>query len=263
MKRGWMLAAGLLLLGGCTFGVPIGRTGGGNHGADPGDAGQGVGSTRNGNPPSYVVFGRRYHVLDSAAGYSERGMASWYGPDFHGRRTSSGETYDMHAMTAAHKTLPIPTWVRVTSLDNGKSVVVRINDRGPFVKGRIIDLSYAAAKKLDMVGPGTAEVKIETVENSDLSGDVKVVPLRDALPGGGGDVYIQLGSFSSEVNARRLMDELLARREQPLQIKRVEDGESVFYRVWLGPLANVTEADSVRKRLQRKGYAQARIVIEN
>ncbi len=116
-----------------------------------------------GNPPFYQVDGRRYVVLPSAAGYVERGIASWYGPQFHGLRTATGEPYDMFAMTAAHKTLPLPCYARVTNLVNGRSVVVRINDRGPFVGDRIIDLSYTAAAKLDMIRNGTAFVQVETL----------------------------------------------------------------------------------------------------
>ena len=118
--------------------------------------------SRGGNRPSYVVNGRRYAVLKSSEGYVERGVASWYGPDFHGRRTSSGERYDMYDMSAAHRSFPLPTYVRVTSLENGRSVVVRVNDRGPFVdtQQRIIDLSYTAALKLRLVGPGTMRVEV-------------------------------------------------------------------------------------------------------
>ncbi len=120
---------------------------------------------RNGNPPFYDVFGKRYFVLSSSVGYRERGVASWYGPGFHKVRTSTGETYDMYGMTAAHKTLPLPAYVRVTNLQNGRSVVVRVNDRGPFVGNRIIDLSYTAAAKLDMLRNGTAMVEVRTVES--------------------------------------------------------------------------------------------------
>jgi rare lipoprotein A len=116
-----------------------------------------------GNPPFYDVLGHRYYVLSSSDGYHARGVASWYGRDFHGLATSSGETYNMHALTAAHKTLPIPTWVEVTNLDNGKHVVVKVNDRGPFVDDRIIDLSYAAALELDMVRDGTARVEVRAL----------------------------------------------------------------------------------------------------
>lgn len=120
--------------------------------------------TRSGNPSSYKVLGKWYKVMPSACGYSETGLASWYGPGFHGKRTSSGERYDMHAMTAAHKTLPIPVRVRVTNLENGKSLILRVNDRGPFHKGRIIDLSKAAAKKLGALAKGTARVRVTVVD---------------------------------------------------------------------------------------------------
>jgi rare lipoprotein A len=119
---------------------------------------------RYGNPPFYDVFGKRYYVLSSSVGYWERGVASWYGPGFHKVRTSIGEPYDMYAMTAAHKTLPLPAYVRVTNLQNGRSVVVRVNDRGPFVGNRIIDLSYTAAAKLDMLRNGTAMVDVRTID---------------------------------------------------------------------------------------------------
>jgi rare lipoprotein A len=120
--------------------------------------------SRYGNPPYYEVFGKRYYVLSSSVAYVERGVASWYGPGFHQVRTSSGETYDMYAMTAAHKTLPLPAYVRVTNLENGKSVVVRVNDRGPFVGNRIIDLSYTAAARLDMLRNGTAMVEVRGID---------------------------------------------------------------------------------------------------
>jgi len=116
-----------------------------------------------GNPPFYIVGGHRYVVLPTSAGFVERGVASWYGSEFHGLRTSSGEPYDMFAMTAAHKTLPLPCYARVTNLSNGRSVIVRINDRGPFVDNRIIDLSYSAASKLDMIRHGTAFVQLEVL----------------------------------------------------------------------------------------------------
>ena len=116
-----------------------------------------------GNPDSYVVFGKRYYVCKNIENYTEQGLALWYGTKFHGRKTSSGELYDMYAMTAAHKSLPIPSYVKVSNLDNGKSIVVRVNDRGPFVDNRIIDLSYVAAQKLDMTNNGTANVEISVI----------------------------------------------------------------------------------------------------
>jgi rare lipoprotein A len=124
-----------------------------------------------GNPPSYEVFGKRYYVMASSVGYVERGVASWYGPGFHKERTSVGEPYDMYGMTAAHKSLPLPAYVRVTNLQNGRSCVVRVNDRGPFVGNRIIDLSYTAAAKLDMLRDGTAMVEVRALQPLDPASD--------------------------------------------------------------------------------------------
>jgi rare lipoprotein A len=121
--------------------------------------------SRHGNPPFYTVFGKRYYVLSSSSAYVERGVASWYGPGFHKVRTSTGEQYDMYGMTAAHKTLPLPAYVSVTNLQNGRSVVVRVNDRGPFVGNRIIDLSYTAASRLDMLRNGTAMVEVRALDS--------------------------------------------------------------------------------------------------
>ena len=122
--------------------------------------------TRSGNPRSYTQFGVEYRVLDTSKGYEAEGVASWYGPGFHGKRTSSGETYDQNAMTAAHTVLPLPTYVEVTNLDNGRFVIVRINDRGPFSGGRIIDLSYAAAKHLGFINQGTAKVRVTYIRSA-------------------------------------------------------------------------------------------------
>lgn len=243
------------LLSACTFGVPV------NGNPQPADEKDNVRS-KYGNPRSYVVFGKRYYVMDSAKGFTQRGVASWYGPDFHGKRTSSGETYNMHAMTAAHKTLPLPTYVKVKNLSNGKSVVVKVNDRGPFAHERIIDLSFAAAKKLSIVGPGTAQVEVVALEskNSTYRPPVRVVPLDQAssVPD---DVFVQLGSFGNEENARDLLSDLHNDNEKPIVISKFLTGKGVFYRVRLGPLLDVGEADSIQKRLLRKGYDQARVVV--
>ena len=139
--------------------------------------------SRNGNPPFYDVFGKRYFVLSSSAGYWERGVASWYGPGFHKVRTSTGEPYDMYAMTAAHRTLPLPAYVRVTNLENGRSVVVRVNDRGPFVGNRIIDLSYTAAARLDMLRNGTALVEVRAI---DAPAPLPMVTASTSLPASAG-----------------------------------------------------------------------------
>ncbi len=143
--------------------------------------------SRYGNPESYEEGGQHYWIIPNPKGYVERGLASWYGPDFHGKRTSSGETYDMYKMTAAHKTLPLPTYVRVTNLENGRSVVVKVNDRGPFKKGRIIDLSYVAAAKLGITDNGTATVEIHVLDTgvptaAESSGDSEVVTSGIAAP---------------------------------------------------------------------------------
>ena len=189
----------------CTFGVPIGdRSAQTKTPSIPKTQ-----KSKLGNPSSYVVFGKRYYVLASANGFVQRGIASWYGTKFHGRKTSSGEIYDMHAMTAAHKTLPIPVYVRVDNLENGRSLVVKVNDRGPFVDGRIIDLSYAAAKKLGVDGPGTAKVEITVVSSQ---GDtkrsvVRTIPLTDQASEDA-PLFVQLGSFSSENNALNLASKL-------------------------------------------------------
>ena len=245
----------LLGLGGCTFGVPIG------------DRGQSQPSTADGsgpgNPSSYVVHGRRYFVMDSSEGFKQRGVASWYGTKFHGRRTSSGEVYNMHAMTAAHKTLPIPVLVHVRNLDNGRTAVVRVNDRGPFIPGRIIDLSYAAAKKLGVTLPGTANVEISVIEPGESSPTqvVRAMPLADPLaeeiP-----LFVQMGSFASQSNADTLVQSLIAANESAVRVSRLETDQGPFYRVQVGPLYDVDEANAIMRRLREKGFDAARIVVD-
>jgi rare lipoprotein A len=151
-----------------------------------------------GNPPFYDVFGKRYFVLSSSADYVERGVASWYGPGFHEVRTSTGEPYDMYGMSAAHKTLPIPCYVRVTNLQNGRSIVVRVNDRGPFVGNRIIDLSYTAAAKLDMLRNGTAMVEIRTVGPTSPG---TVLPLPSTAPVAPSAQSLTAAAAGTQVNA--------------------------------------------------------------
>jgi len=253
----WLLLA--MLLGACTFGVPIGDRG-------QGQVKQGTSSTarsNHGNPASYVVFGKRYYVLDSADGYVERGIASWYGRKFHGRRTSSGEVYNMHEMTAAHKTLPIPVYVHVKNLDNGRTAVVRVNDRGPFIDGRIIDLSYAAATRLGVDGPGTANVEISVVEPGQTrpTSVVRAVPL--ATPESRDQpLYIQMGSFASLNNADNLVRNLLAANESAAQVSPLQTENGLFYRVRVGPLFDMDEANAILARLKGKGFDSPRIVVE-
>jgi rare lipoprotein A len=211
---------------------------------------------RYGNPPFYEVDGRRYVVLPSAAGYVEQGVASWYGPDFHGGRTSTGETYDMDAMTGAHPTLPLPAWVRVTNLENGRSVVVRLNDRGPFAKGRIIDLSRAAAEQLDMVRAGTARVEVVS-----LAGAAPPAGAAPAAAAGTAAYYAQAGAFGSLENA-----EALAVRLRDAGISGVTvidasaDGRALF-RVRAGPVATLPEFDALIERLRAAGARDARLAL--
>lgn len=216
--------------------------------------------SRSGNPDSYTVFGETYQVMDSAAGYHERGIASWYGTKFHGRLTSSGEPYDMYKMTAAHKTLPLPTYVRVTNLDNGKSAIVRVNDRGPFHDGRIIDLSYAAAMKLGVNKTGTAHVDVAAINPR----DPQATPPPSVTPPvvqTGPQLWLQVGAFGERQNAYRLLGQLLLHGFADAQVIEPAGSENLF-RVRLGPLANTQAADTVSRRLQAAGLPSAHLITE-
>ncbi len=213
---------------------------------------QKVPKSRYGNPDSYTVRGRTYHVMQDARGFREQGLASWYGLKFHGRRTSSGEPYDMYAMTAAHKTLPLPTWVRVTNRENGKSVVVKVNDRGPFHPGRIIDLSYAAAAKLGVLAKGTAPVEIVA-----LTPGGAPRATRPAAPGVSPEPrFIQAGAFSSLVNARSLYRRLSRVQEHPVEIRH--DGD--LHRVVVGPLTDNDEQQQLQRILEEWGIRPHHLV---
>ncbi len=248
-----------LLLGACTFGVPIGDRGKSLSGGVPPTA-----KSERGNPSSYVVHGKRYFVLDSSEGFKQRGIASWYGRKFHGRKTSSGEVYNMHEMTAAHKTLPIPVYVHVKNLDNGRSTIVRVNDRGPFIDGRIIDLSFAAAKKLGVTLPGTANVEITALSagQSKPQQTVRTIPLAKTESRDDSSLFIQMGSFSSQVNAQSLKQNLLAANESAVRVSQLDTDGGRFYRVQVGPLFDIDEANVILQRLQRKGFHGARIVVD-
>ncbi len=247
-----------LFLSACTFGVPVGGQKADSAGAVP------LKKSKYGNPSSYIVMGKRYYVMDSAAGFTQRGLASWYGSKFHGKRTSSGEIYNMHAMTAAHKTLPIPVYVKVKNLSNGKTAVVLVNDRGPFVDDRIIDLSFAAATKLGVVGPGTAKVEIVTLNASGKSTrtTTRAIPLKSDQQRSA-RLFIQMGSFSSKDNALKLSNELKSKKESAIIINQVKTAQGIFFRVQVGPLLDLSEANSIQKRLKRKGYKNTRIIIED
>lgn len=207
-----------------------------------------------GNPPFYEVGGRRYVVLDSAVGYAEQGVASWYGPDFHGGRTSTGETYDMEAMTGAHPTLPLPTWVRVTNLENGRSVVVRLNDRGPFAKGRIIDLSRAAAEQIDMIRAGTARVEVVSLAGATPATAAAQQPAPAAY-------YAQAGAFGGRENADALAARLRAAGISGVTVaESAADGRPLF-RVRAGPVATLPEFDALIERLRLAGAPDARLAL--
>ena len=205
---------------------------------------------RLGNPAFYEVFGQRYSVLADSRGYVERGVASWYGPDFNGERTSTGERYDMYSMTAAHRTLPLPAYARVTNLHNGHSIVVRVNDRGPFKANRIIDLSYAAAVKLDMVHDGTTLVEVEA-----LQGDGAPPP-----PPPPGELYTQAGAFSVAGNAQRLRERLAAAGIGNVQLQTDPGRDPPWYRVRIGPIESVAAFDALMARLKALGIANAKLV---
>ena len=213
--------------------------------------------SRFGNPPFYDVLGQRYYVLQSAEGYVARGVASWYGPTFHGVRTAMGEPYDMFAMTAAHKTLPLPCYVRVTNLRNGKSVVVRVNDRGPFVANRLIDLSYTAALKLDMVREGTTLVEVRAITPGEPSSSELTRASETPAP----ELYVQAGAFANEGNAQHLLATLRAAGlANAFVLARPE--KSRLYRVRIGPVATVPEFDALIARLEKLGIRDARLALD-
>jgi rare lipoprotein A len=205
-------------------------------------------------------------VMDSSKteGFVQRGIASWYGTKFHGRQTSSGEIYNMHDMTAAHKTLPIPVYVHVRNLDNGRTAIVKVNDRGPFIDGRIIDLSYAAARKLGVDGPGTANVEISVIEQGQTE-PTRVVRAIPLTPPEAQDqpLFIQMGSFSSLGNAENLMRDLHAANESSAKVFTLDTDNGRFYRVRLGPLYDIDEANAILARLRTKGFQSPRIVVQD
>jgi rare lipoprotein A len=215
--------------------------------------------SRGGNPPFYDVFGKRYYVLSSSSGYWERGVASWYGPGFHKVRTSTGESYDMYAMSAAHKTLPLPAYVRVTNLQNGRSVVVRVNDRGPFVGNRIIDLSYTAAAKLDMLRNGTAMVEVRSIDPA--APPLLVASGADA-PVANPTLFVQAGAFSDPANARRMADKLRGGSYGNVFVRDDQIAGRRMYRVRIGPVRDVAEFDRVVAALEQVGISDAHLALD-
>ena len=209
-----------------------------------------------------MVNGKQYFTLPSARGFVQRGIASWYGPKFHGRRTSSGETYDMYKMTAAHKTLPLPTHVSVRNLATGREIVVRVNDRGPFHGDRILDLSYAAATKLGIARRGTGLVEVRALESGTPARSAGGGPRFESARFGPTRLFIQAGAFQAAANATRLRTRLAAISKLPVRVRRAISNGRVMYRVWLGPVSNVEEADQVSNVLGVLGIEAPRIVVE-
>jgi rare lipoprotein A len=206
---------------------------------------------RPGEPRPYRALGQWYQPLTDAKGFRQEGIASWYGPDFHGKRTSSGETYDMHGLTAAHKTLPLGTLVRVRHLQNQRTVELRINDRGPFVGSRVIDLSYEAARQLGVVGPGTAPVEVVAI---------------GVLAGSSVDLYsgnftFQVGAFTNRDSAERLRAELNPRFGNA-HIVEFDRGDRLFYRVRVGKTTSLEEAAAYEAHLVRNGFPDAFAVAD-
>ncbi|REC96024.1 septal ring lytic transglycosylase RlpA family protein [Kushneria indalinina] len=243
--------------------------------------------SRSGNQSSYQVLGKRYHVLSSSEGYSQTGLASFYGQKFQGYDTANGEQYDMYAMSAAHRSLPLPTFARVTNLANDQSVIVRVNDRGPFHDDRLIDLSYAAASRLDMLGDGTARVRVTAIDprqwqaqhnnNQQIaarSGRIEDSPgasrAQEPVRQGAGAsaqqaaapvirsndqgnaVYLQVAALGSDEHARALRDKLEARLSRPVRVTR----HAAMHRVQVGPLDDPIMVESVRSELHDAGYDQ-------
>jgi len=237
------------------------------------------GHVKRGKP--YTVAGKTYYPLASSAQYNQTGIASWYGKKFHGKKTANGETYNMYAMTAAHTTLPMPAVVLVTNLDNGKSVKVRVNDRGPFVKNRLIDLSYSAAKALGYAERGTAHVRVQTLDTAaphvptikhepvqqNVAPPVAVVPTPVVIPtpapekpqGNPEFAYIQVGAFSAKENADGVVQSLkksLKQAHPPVHIVAVND----IYRVRVGPFDLDEDAQAALKDIQMDGFSAAVVV---
>lgn len=198
--------------------------------------------SRYGNPESYAVDGRTYRVLTNSGGYKTRGIASWYGTKFHHKRTSSGDSYNMYAMTAAHKTLPLPTYVRVKNLSNGRVAIVKVNDRGPFHSGRIIDLSYAAAAKLGVFPKGTAPVEIEALYTGKQIAHY----------------YVQAGAFSSEKLAANLKSKLAKLTPSPVMVEKYNE----HYVVKVGPFADKQMSDMLKNRLASNGVSGSFSVLQ-
>jgi rare lipoprotein A len=217
-----------------------------------------------GNKSPYDVLGETYKVLPSCSGYVERGLASWYGNKFHGYMTSNFEKYDMYAYTAANKTLPLPCYVRVTNLENGKSAIVRVNDRGPFAPNRIVDLSYVAAVKLGVWPKGTAMVEVRSIDPDHPEHQparetvVAGAPQKTPKPG----LYLQVGAFADASNAERAASQVRASKLGDVRIVESTVNGKSLRRVRLGPLRDADEADRLAPKLRNLGLGEPRVAVD-
>ncbi len=219
-----------------------------------------------GNMAKYKVFGKTYYTLATNEGYVERGIASWYGKKFHGRRTSSGEPYDMYKMTAAHKTLPLPSYAEVTNLDNGRKVVVRINDRGPFHDDRLIDLSYSAATKLGITAKGTGRVEVRAInpdnyaaqsnDNTSQHAAMQNNTLENVV------MFLQVGAFSTLSKAEQIKNRIQQEISERVQIKSFSGQGTSLYRVRVGPLASAEVGQHIAERLLTLGIRDTHMITE-
>jgi rare lipoprotein A len=236
-----------------------------------------------GNYATYHVFGKSYHTMKSSKNYQQIGTASWYGTKFHAQRTSSGERYDMLAMTAAHKTLPLPTYVEVTNLKNNKTIIVKVNDRGPFEGDRLIDLSYAAAKKLEMTGKGTATVRIKAIDpvlyakqnnffNLFRKPEERTViaksstnttihtkahsPVVVVHNGSAKTIYLQVGAFRNKGSAETLKKQLGSLMGSPVCVTQAKQK---LFKVRIGPFNNIAAATHIQRKLQVMGFQSHRV----
>lgn len=211
-------------------------------------------SRKSGTQKPYKIDGKWYRPIESSHGFEEKGIASWYGKGFHGKKTSNGETYNMRAMTAAHKTLPMNTYVKVTRLDNGRSAIVRINDRGPFVSGRVIDLSYSAAKEIGMDTEGTAKVRVVALGSK--KGDTLVKNNYDK-----GSFNVQVGAFTVKENAENLSARL-KRRYGDSYLTTFNKNGKLFYRVRIGKISSLSAGRAILQRLAKEGFGTAFVVAD-
>ena len=220
---------------------------------------------RAGNKSPYMVFGETYHVMASARGFVDEGNASWYGRKFHGRATSNGERYDMFALTAAHRSLPLPTWLRVTNLDNGRSTIVRVNDRGPFHEDRILDLSYGAAVKLGFADQGVAPVRIEAITPPRPAAAEPVPAPRAAEPedlaAATGTIWVQAGAFGDRAAAERLRGTLAGVLGDAADRIRLDEAVAGLVRVRIGPFSDLAEADRMQALITFADVAGVPLIV--